>query len=118
MMAVMSSFSAVSHAGVMALGSELGVVATTGRLDFEVTDTASDSQGASTNTLGSMATNAVSSSAGGASITSGSAIATRNNAAPGQVQFEKLGWDNSAFSSGVVSKRRLRGAAWAYVFGT
>lgn len=110
------SFPSLSHAGVIAVGSDLAVVATSGRSSFEVIDTASDSQGGTTNTLGTVAANAVSTSAGGTSITSGSAIATWNNAASGQVRFEDLGWDNSAFSSGVVSNSGFGGTGWSYTF--
>lgn len=110
------AFSTASHAGVIALGSTLDVSATSGRDSFEVIDSASALQGGTINTLGALGVSAVSTSAGGTSITNSSGIATWNDTASGQVRFENVGWDNSDFSSGVVSNSSLAGTEWTYSF--
>ena len=90
--------------------------ATSGRASFQVIDSASASQGGTISTLGALGVSAVSTSAGGTSITNSSGIATWNDTASGQVRFENVGWDNSAFSSGVVSNSSLVGTEWTYTF--
>lgn len=105
-----------SHAGVIALSSTLDVKATTGLTTFEVIDLATASQGGSINTLGVLNANATSTSAGGTSITSGSATATWNNTASGQVKFDNMGWDNAGFTNQTVSFSSLAGTAWSYTF--
>ncbi len=106
--------SSTSHAGVIALSSSLDVVARAGRDSHLVIDTASASQGGLTNTLGLVSANATSTSPAGTLITTGSAIATWDNTASGQVKFEDVGWDNSAFA--LVSQSGLAGTQWAYNF--
>ena len=111
---LMLGIASTSQAGVIALNSSLDVVAQAGRDSHLVLDTASDSQGASTNTLGLISANATSISAAGTLITTGSAIATWSNTASGQVRFEDVGWDNSEFA--LVSNSSLAGTQWAYNF--
>ena len=108
--------STTSYAGVIAVNSSLDLVATTGLNTFEVIDVASASQGASTNNLGPMSANAVSTSVGGTSITSGTTSATWSNAAAGVVRFDDIGWDNSNYTNQIVSFSSLAGTQWTYTF--
>ena len=106
----------VANASPISISSALDIVVKSGLDSFEAVDTASASQGSSINNLGTLNAVATSTSAGGTSITSGSALATWNNTAQGQVKFENLGWDNTAFSSAIVSKSSLAGTKWSYTF--
>jgi len=107
-----------SYATPIAVSSSLDLVATSGLAAFEVVDSVNASQGASTNSLGPISANAVSTSAGGTSITSGSASATWVNAAQGQVRFDDIGWDNSGFTNTIISLSSLEGTQWTYTFIT
>lgn len=109
------TISGTSMAGVIALDSSLAVDTLAGYGVYQVTDTASVTQSGVTNTLGLLSASAVSTSPGGTLITSGSAIATWNNTASGQVSFNDIGWENSAFG-GSSSSSSVNGTQWTYTF--
>lgn len=115
-MILIMGVNSISYASIIPVSSSLDLSAVTGIAAFEDTDMANVNQGAVTNTLGVINVNALSISAGGTSITSGSGIATWANTAQGQVRFDNLGWDNSGFTNQVTSVSSLVGTKWTYTF--
>lgn len=107
--ALLCLMSLATHAGVIAVSSNLQVQATAGRTTTEVIDIASDSQGATINNLGTVSALAVS----GTLTTSGSASASWSSAAAGNVTFNDLGWNNGPSDTSFSS---ITGTEWRYTF--